>query len=102
MICCLMVKIFDAGIADPAAAPATPEKTVHVNFHPINCIFSDDLFQFAQEADNVDRAALDSGAVGYNSTYRKLCEEHFNIGFTINSVDGSTFADKLHFNHPTM
>ncbi len=57
MICCLMV------IADPAAAPATPEKTVHVHFHPINCIFSDDLFQFAQEADNVDRAALDSGAV---------------------------------------
>jgi hypothetical protein len=102
MIRCLMVKNFAADDADPAAAPARAEKTVYVCFHLINWIFSDDLSQFAQEADNVDRAALDSGAVGYNSTYRKLCEEHFNIGFTINSVDGSTFADKLHFNHPTM
>ncbi len=74
MIRCLMVKNFAADDADPAAAPARAEKTVYVCFHLINWIFSDDLSQFAQEADNVDRAALDSGAVGGNSTYWKLCE----------------------------
>jgi hypothetical protein len=56
--------------------------------------------QFAQEADNIDCAALDSGAVGENSTYWKFCEECFNNGFAINSVDGATFADEIHFNHP--
>ena len=100
MIRCLMVKKFDADVAGPAAAPPRPEKTVHARFRLVNCIFSDDLSQFAQEADNVDRAALDSGAVGDNSTYWKLCEERFNNGFAVNSVDGPTFADKVHFNHP--
>jgi hypothetical protein len=100
MIHFVMVKKFDADVADPAVALARPEKTVHVRFRLINCIFNDDLSQFAQEADNINHAALDSSAIGNNSTYWKLCEERFNKCFAINSVDGATFSDKVHFNHP--
>ncbi len=73
----LLAKKFNAevGIAVVAATPSRPEKTIHVHFRLINCIFSDDLSRSAQQADNVDRSALDSGAVGDNSAYWKLCEE---------------------------
>ncbi len=50
----------------------------------------------------MDRSALDSGAVGDNSAYWKLCEERFNNGFPVNSVDGPTFSNKMHFNHPSI
>jgi hypothetical protein len=46
MVDCLLAKNFnvEAGIAVVAAASSSPEKTIHVRFRFINCIFSDDLF----------------------------------------------------------
>jgi hypothetical protein len=105
MVWRLMAKKFNAllGIDSAAAVPTPkPQKTIHVCFHLINCLFSDELASSAGNADEVDRAALDTGAVGDNSAFWKLCEERFNKGFPVDSVDGALFADKLHFNHPTI
>ncbi len=84
-------------VADPAAATATPEKSVRVHFHLINCNFNHDLSHLSQEAGNMVNLHW---IVGGNSTYWKLCEEQLNNGFPVNLVDGPTFADKVHFNHP--
>ncbi len=42
MVHCLLVKKFnaEAGIAFVAATPSRPERTIHVHFRLINCIFS--------------------------------------------------------------
>jgi hypothetical protein len=56
----------------------------------------------ADSADSIDRAALDAGAVGSNSSFWTLCAERFNKGFPVDSVDGPLFADKVHFSHPTI
>jgi hypothetical protein len=100
----LVAAKFNAALGNPSETSSTirAEKTVHVRFRLINCIFSDDLSSAARDADNVDRSALDSGAVGDNSPFWKLCEERFNNGFPVNSIHGPTFADKLHFNHVTI
>jgi len=101
----LMAKKFSeiAGVADSIAVPKPkPQKTVHVRFRLINCLFSDELTNATHTADNVDRAALDAGAVVDNSLFWKLCEERFNNGFPADSIDGPTFADTLHFRHPTI
>jgi hypothetical protein len=99
----LMAKKFNALIGVDAAAPVPtpkPQKTIHVRFRLINCLFSEELASSTGDADVVDRAALDTGAVGDNSAFWKLCEERFNKGFPVDSIDGALFADKLHFNHP--
>jgi len=90
--------------ATPATAltPPKPQKTVHARFRLINCLFSEELASESNDADNVDRATLDAGAVGANSVFWKLCEERFNSGFPVESVDGPLFADTLHFSHPTI
>ncbi len=94
---------FNADLGNPSeTAPTRAEKTVHVRFRLINCIFSDDLSSAACDADNVDRSVLDSGAVDDNSPFWMICEEHFNNGFPVNSIDGPTFTDKLHFNDITI
>ncbi len=101
----LMAKKINALIgadAEVAVPTPKPQKTVHVRFRLINCLFSEELASSADNADNVDRAALDTGAVGSNSTFWKLCEERFNNGFPVDSVDGPMFADKVHLNHPTI
>jgi hypothetical protein len=101
----LMAKKFSeiAGVGDSVAIPKPkPQKTVHVRFRLINCLFSDELTDASHTADNVDRAALDAGAVGDNSLFWKLCEERFNNGFPADCIDGPTFADTLHFRHPTI
>jgi hypothetical protein len=85
-----------------SGVPTRKERTVHVRFRLINCLFSDELSRVANEADNVDRSALDSGEVGANSQYWKLVEDRFNSGFPVESVDGPQFADKVHFSHPTI
>jgi len=101
----LMAKKFNdlAGVtpSNPVPTPK-PQKTVHARFRLINCIFSDDLSSQSVTADNVDRAALDAGAVGANSAFWKLCEERFNSGFPVDSIDGPSFADTIHFSHPTI
>jgi hypothetical protein len=101
----LMAKKFNAlaGVEplNPVAMPK-PQKTVHARFRLINCLFSNELSAQADFADNVDRSALDSGAVGDNSIFWQLCAERFNSGFPMNSVDGPMFADTLHFSHPTI
>jgi len=101
----LMGKKFNAlaGVEplNPVAMPK-PQKTVHARFRLINCLFSNELSAQADFADNVDRSALDSGAVGDNSIFWQLCTEQFNSGFPVNSVDGPMFADTLHFSHPTI
>jgi hypothetical protein len=56
----------------------------------------------AGNADVVDRAALDTGAVGDDSAFRKLCKERFKKDSPEDSVDGALFTDKLHFKHPTI
>jgi len=105
MIRRLMAKRFNelAGVADSVPVErAKPQKTVHARFRLINCIFSDELSAQSTMADNVDRSALDAGAVGDNSPFWKLCEDRFNNGFPVNSLDGPFFADTMHFNHPTI
>jgi len=101
----LMAKKFNAlaGV-EPLnlVAMPKPQKTVHAHFRLINCLFSNELSAQADIADNVDRSALDSGAVGDNSIFWKLCTEQFNRGFPVDSVDGPMFADTLHFSHPTI
>jgi hypothetical protein len=101
----LMAKKFNAlaGVEplNPVATPK-PQKTVHACFRLINCLFSNELYAQADFVDNVDRSALDSGAVGDNSIFWQLCTEQFNSGFPVNSVDGPMFADTLHFSHPTI
>jgi len=82
--------------------PARKERTIHVRFRLIDCLFSDELSKVANKCDNVDRSALDSGEVDANSQYWKLVEDRFNSGFPAQSVDGPQFADKAHFVHPTM
>jgi hypothetical protein len=98
----LVAAKFNAALGNPSKITTTirAEKTVRIRFRLINCILSDDLSSAACDADNVDRSALDSGAVGDNSPF--WCEECFNNGFPVNSIDGPTFADKLHFNHGTI
>jgi len=90
--------------ATPATAlmPPKPQKTVHAWFRLINCLFSEELASKSNDADNIDRATLDAGAVGANSAFWKLYEERFNSGFPVESVDGPLFADTLHFSHPTI
>jgi hypothetical protein len=78
------------------------QKTIHVRFRLINCLFSEELASSAGDTDVVDRAALDTGAVRDNSAFWNLCEEQFNKGLSVDSVDGALFADKPHFNHPTI
>ncbi len=105
MIRRLMSKKFNAlaGIDDVTLVPkAKPQKTAHACFHLINCLLSDELSSQENTADNVDRSALDAGAVGDNSAFWKLCEERLNKGFPVDSVDGPLFADKVHFTHPTI
>ena len=80
----LMAKKMNALIgadAEVAVPTPKPQKTVHVRFRLINCLFSEELASSADNADNVDRAALDTGAVGSNSPFWKLCKEQFNNGF---------------------
>jgi hypothetical protein len=86
--------------ANAAVAVPTPktQKIVHVRFHLINCLISDELASSADNAD-INRAALDTGAVGSNSPLWKLCEERFNNGSPVDSVDGTLIADKVHFSH---
>jgi len=68
----LMAKKFNvlAGVrpSNPVPTPKL-QKTVHARFRLVNCIFSDDLSSQSVTTDNVDRAALDAGAVGANSTF---------------------------------
>ncbi len=90
------------GDVNPEADPPRSEKTIHCRFRLINCLFSDELGTAANTSDDVDRLALDSGAVGANSQFWKLVEERFNRGFPNNSVDGPLFADKVHFDHPSI
>ena len=85
-----------------AVPTAKPQKTVHVRFRLINCLFSDELSYNANSPDSVDRAALDAGAVGSNSSFWTLCAERFNNGFPVDSIDGPLFANKVHFSHPTI
>ena len=78
MIRRLMAKRFNelAGVADSVPVErAKPQKTVHARFRLINCIFSDELSAQSTMTDNVDRSALDAGAVGDNSPFWKLCED---------------------------
>ena len=82
--------------------PARKERTIHVRFRLIDCLFSDELSKVANKCDNVDRSALDSGEVDANSQYWKLVEDRFNSGFPVQPVDGPQFAEKVHFVHPTI
>jgi hypothetical protein len=101
----LMAKKFNAlaGVEplNPMAMPK-PQKPVHAHFRLINCLFSNELSAQADFVDNVDRSALDSGAVGDNRIFWQLRVEQFNSRFPVNSVDGPMFADTLHFSHPTI
>ncbi len=54
------------------ANPLRNEKIIHCRFHLISCLFSDDLGTAANTSDDVNRLALDSGAVGVNSKFWKL------------------------------
>jgi len=106
MVQCLMAKKINDSIGsseDVVAVPtAKPQKTVHVRFCLINCIFSDELSCNANSADSVDRAALDARAVGLNSLFWTLCAERFHNGFLVDSIDGPLFANKVHFSHPAI
>jgi hypothetical protein len=106
MVLRLMAKKINDSIGtseDAVAVPtAKPQKTVHVRFRLINCLFSDESSCNANSADSVDRAALDAGAVGSNFSFWTVCAEHFNNGFPVDSVDGPLFANKVHFSHPTI
>jgi hypothetical protein len=106
MVLRLMAKKINDSIGtseDAVAVPtAKPQKTVHVRFRLINCLFSDESSCNANSADSVDRAALDAGAVGSNFSFWTVCAEHFNNGFPVDAVDGPLFANKVHFSHPTI
>ena len=88
------------GSTNPGNTPPRVTKTIHDRFRLLNCLFSDELAELADSSDDVDRAALDSGAVADNSVYWKLVEERFQNGFPVSSVDGNLWADKLHHEHP--
>jgi hypothetical protein len=101
----LMAKKFKTLVGVHAAAPVStpkPQKTDNVCFRLLNCLFSEELVSSAGYADVVDRAGLDTQAMGDNSAFWKLCQEQFSKGFPVDSVDGAMFADKLHFNRPTI
>jgi hypothetical protein len=52
--------------AEPAA------KTIHENFHLINCLFSDEIGALAATAANVSKVDLDNCAVGGKNNYWKM------------------------------
>jgi hypothetical protein len=95
--------VFGIGASEDAEAvhTAKPQKTVHVRFCLINCLFSDELSSNANFADSIDRAALDAGAVGSNSSFQTLCVGRFNNGFPVDSIEGPLFANRVHFSFIT-
>jgi hypothetical protein len=53
------------GEENPVTAnPPRSEKTIHCSFRLINFLFSDELGTAVNTSDDVNRLALDSGAVG--------------------------------------
>ena len=67
-----------------------------------NCLFSDELSSNANSADYVDRAALDAGADGSNSSFWTFCAELFLQLDPVDSFDGPLYANKNQVSHPTI
>ena len=75
-------------------------RSIHVKFHLINVIFSEELHDLALISGNSTTCKeLDSGTNGAKSHFWKLVEMHFNDGFPP-GVDGIMYTNKVDFNHP--
>jgi hypothetical protein len=90
-----------ADLADASTVPHASRVTISDKFRLINVIFSDELSDAALSSeDSSTRADLDAGLIGYKSPFWKAVEQRFNHGFPPDGVDGTAFADLIHYIHP--
>jgi hypothetical protein len=89
------------GVVPPEGGSEKVSMTIHDKFRLINCLFSDEMRDLAASSTNrLSREELDTGAHGAKSKFWQHIELRFKVGFPSDSVDGSGFANVVHFNHP--